>query len=175
MILACFTPFVTCYLSTLWCFIAFSITNLLIRCHSVSCLFLLFLVSEKLVRKYYRNCTKQKGNFLFFQKLHGVRRRDEDGDQRGHTTPRRGPPSGRARAWCGPPWPPPMSHLHLFKTTPWKTLSTRSKNPRTVPLPSSSSTLEREGSEAVPSALPERRIIAGGLYIAMPSPGLMSE
>ena len=85
-LLACFTPFVTCYLYTLLCFIAFSVTNLLTRCRSASSLF----------RKYSRNWTKQKPNFLFFQRVHVVRRRVEEGQQGGHTTPRHGSTPGRA-------------------------------------------------------------------------------
>ena len=53
-------------LSILRCtFYAFSGTNLLTRCHSASSCFLLFLVSEKLHRKYSRNRTWQKPMFLF--------------------------------------------------------------------------------------------------------------
>ena len=80
MLLGCFTPFVTCYLSTLRCFVAFSVTNLLTRCRSASCLFLLFLVLEKLVRKYSRNWTKQKANFLFYRTF----MESEEETKRGH-------------------------------------------------------------------------------------------
>ena len=48
-------------------------------------------------------------------------------------------------------------------------------HPRKVPEPPPSSTLAREGSEALPGSLPERGIITGGLYIAMPSSGVMCE
>jgi hypothetical protein len=41
------------------------------------------------------------------------------------------------------------------------------------PLPSS--TLAREGSEALPGTLPEREIINGGLYITMPASVVMRE
>ena len=41
--------------------------------------------------------------------------------------------------------------------------------------PPPSPTLDREGSEALPSTLPERGIITGGLYIAMPASGVMRE
>ena len=39
--------------------------------------------------------------------------------------------------------------------------------PRKVPSPPASSTLAREGSEALPGTLPEEKIIAGGLYTTM--------
>ena len=47
--------------------------------------------------------------------------------------------------------------------------------PRKVPEPPPPSTLTREGSEALPGTLPERGIITGGLYIAMPASGVMCE
>ena len=47
--------------------------------------------------------------------------------------------------------------------------------PRKVPEPPPSSTLAREGSEALPGTLPERGIITGGLYIAMPASGVIRE
>ena len=83
-------------LSILCCtFYAFSGTNLLTRCHSASSCFLLFLVSEKLHRKYSRNWTKQIAKFLISRDEDGVRRGDEVGPQGGHTTPRRGQPWAR--------------------------------------------------------------------------------
>ena len=47
--------------------------------------------------------------------------------------------------------------------------------PRKVPEAPPSSTLAREGSEALPGTLPERGIITGGLYIAMPASGVLCE
>ena len=47
--------------------------------------------------------------------------------------------------------------------------------PRKVPEAPPSSTLAQEGSEALPGTLPERGIITGGLYIAMPASGVMRE
>ena len=60
--------------------------------------------------------------------------------------------------------------------------SPRRENPKTPSLssrtyspPPSSSTLTRGVSEALPGTLPERGIITGGLYIAMPASGVMCE
>ena len=174
MLLACFTSFVTCYLSTLRCFIEFFVTNLLTRCRSSSCLFLLFLVSENLVKKYSQNWTKQKPNFLFFQSLHGVQEETKRGTRVGSPCPGAAPllaaPRG-GEAHQGVHRPHPFSYLKLPMENPKYPI----KNQQKVPQPPSSSTLDREGSEAVPGALLERRIITGGLYIAMPSSGLMSE
>src|SRR3954466_13200061 len=47
-------------------FYAFSGTNLLTRCRSASSCFLLFLVSEKLHRKYSRNWAIRRQKFLYF-------------------------------------------------------------------------------------------------------------
>ena len=49
------------------------------------------------------------------------------------------------------------------------------KYPSHIPETPPSSTLAQEGSEALPGTLPERRIITGGLYIAMPASGVMRE
>ena len=46
---------------------------------------------------------------------------------------------------------------------------------RTYSLPPPSSTLTRGVPEALPGTLPERGIITGGLYIAMPASGVMRE
>ena len=89
-------------LSILRCtFYAFSGTNLLTRCHSASSCFLLFLVSEKLHRKYSRNWTKQIAKFLISRDEDEVRRRGKVGPQGGHTMPRRGSHLGRVEPMCG--------------------------------------------------------------------------
>jgi hypothetical protein len=92
--------FVFCYTS--WCFYAFFRTNPLMRCHSASSLFLLFLCFRKVLhRKYSRNWTTQKPEFLFFSKRHGVQSRDGGV-----------PGGGRTMAWRGPP-PGPHSNAAL--------------------------------------------------------------
>src|SRR4051812_9523961 len=66
MLHACFAPIILCFFHTLWHFYEFSRTNILTSAtEPVSC-FLLFLVSEKLVKKYSQNWTKQKPKLLFF-------------------------------------------------------------------------------------------------------------
>ena len=122
MLLACFTPILICFMCTLWHYYAFSGTNLLTRCRSASSCFLLFLVSEKLHRKYSRNWMKQKPKFLFSRDEDGVRRRVEEGPQGGHTRPRRGLTLARAWGWCGPPWPLLTSPFRLYLLRHGKTL-----------------------------------------------------
>jgi hypothetical protein len=46
MLHACFTPIALCFVYTSWHFYAFSGTNLLTRCHSVSSYFLLFFLFQ---------------------------------------------------------------------------------------------------------------------------------
>jgi hypothetical protein len=67
MLHACSYTICLAFCYTLWRFDAFSGTNLLTRCHSVSFLVsVVFFVSEKLHRKYSQNWTKQKPNLIFF-------------------------------------------------------------------------------------------------------------
>src|SRR5215217_4981837 len=54
----------TCFIHTLCHIYVFSGTNLLTRCRSASSCFLLFLVSEILVRKYFQNRTKSTPKIL---------------------------------------------------------------------------------------------------------------
>ena len=92
----------------------------------------------------------------------------------GHTMPRRGPPWPRLdRVWA--PWTPTDAALPPIYSVPRENPKDPSLHPRKVPQPPSSSTLVREGSEALPGTLPERGIITGGLYITMPASGLMRE
>ena len=136
--------------------------------------FLLFLVSESYFWKYSRNCTKQKAKSLFFQHVHGVRRRDEDSPRGGQTTGRRGrgptaPSGGLAPRGSADIAPSPIySPRRENPKTP-------SLSSRTYSLPPPSSTLTRGVPEALPGTLPERGIITGGLYIAMPASGVMRE
>src|SRR5215203_4810341 len=69
---ATFMTILICFIHTLHHYYAFSGTNLLTRCRSASCCFLLFLVSEILQKKYSRNWTKSTPRVLFF---HGASRR----------------------------------------------------------------------------------------------------
>ena len=102
----CFTPISICFISLHCTFYAFSGTNLLTRCRSVSSCFLLFLVSEKLYRKYSRNGTGQKLKFLFYRREDGDRRAVEDEPRGGHTRPRRVLGLARAWGWCRSPVAP---------------------------------------------------------------------
>src|SRR5215203_582133 len=99
---ACFMTIPTCFVHTLYHFDAFSGTNLLTRCRSACSCFLLFLVSEILVRKYSRNWTKSTPKILFFP---GASRTSKKSRRRARGGT---PPGGAARGLGAPPmvwWP----------------------------------------------------------------------
>ena len=85
-----------------------------------------------------------------------------------------------------PPWTAPGAHmepsgvssrrLFAYKLVfvP-KTLKTLIIFSRKHPRPPPSSTLDREGSEALPDTLSEGGIVTGGVYITMPASGVMRE
>ena len=158
-------PIATCFPYVYTHFPTFFGTNILTRCHSASSLFsVVFLVSEKLFWKYSRNWIPRRPKSLFFQHVPGVRRGVEDGQQGGHTMPRHGPPWPRlGRVWG--PWPPTDVSLPPIYSVPRENPKHPSLHPQKVPQPPSSSTLLREGSEALPDNLPERGIITEGIFI----------
>ena len=73
------------------------------------------------------------------------------------------------------PWAPTDIALPPINCFPWENPKYPSLHPRKVPQPPPSSTLVREGSEALPGTLPERGIITGGLFSTMPASGVMRE
>ena len=135
----------------------FSWTNLLTRCPvPVSC-FLLFFVSEILHRKYCRNCTGRKPPSIYCRHVHGHRRRDGGGLWSPHTTWRYGStPPARGEVVWGPQGSPGLS-LPPINTSLSENPKYPIKYPRKVMSPPSSSTLDQEGSGALPSTLPEGR------------------
>jgi hypothetical protein len=123
--------------------------------------FLLFCVSKKLHRKYSQNWTKQKPDIQIFTEASREPKRRRKGA--------RGRPHHQG-ARPGPRWP--------MVWAPWSTSDAapspikpprreKPKHPITFPEtyrdPSSSSTRDREGLEALPGTLPERGITTGGL------------
>jgi hypothetical protein len=60
MLHACFTPIALCFVYTSWHFYAFSGTNLLTRCHSVSSCFLLFLYFRKVTEEIFLELDEMK-------------------------------------------------------------------------------------------------------------------
>jgi hypothetical protein len=157
----CTICFVFCYTS--WRFYAFSRTNLLTRCHSASSCFLLFLYFRKATQEIFSDWTKQKPKFLFFPKRDGVQSWDGGGPGAAHTMGWRGPAPGRATRWWGHLTHLLMLPFRLYIPLDGKTLKAWSIFHETYGKPLPLSTRDREGPEALPGTLPERRITAGGL------------
>ena len=165
----------TCFMHTLCHIRAFSGTNLLTRCRSASCCFLLFLVSEILVRKYSRNWTKSKPRGLFFHEASRSPKERRRGATRGPHPRAARPPLGRAALWCGAPVPPLDLPFRLQ-------IASVTKTP--VPRTTIRKTFQRRrrrrshlgGSRRSPPA-PCRRgeSSPGGLYAAMVASGVMCE
>ena len=110
----------TCFVHTLWWFYAFSGTNLLTRCRSASSCFLLFLVSEILVRKYSRNWTKSKPRGLFSHEASRSPKERRRGATEGPHPRAAWPPPLAARP-CGVG--PPCRLLtcpFAYKKSPWR-------------------------------------------------------
>src|SRR3954454_14332060 len=97
MLHACLLPITLCFTGTSSCFYGFSATNILTRCHSASFCFLLFLIPEKLQKKYSRNQQRK----LFYEISH----RRSPGARGGHPGGAGGPtpPPGAPQ----PSWPRP--------------------------------------------------------------------
>jgi hypothetical protein len=79
----CTICFVFCYTS--WHFYAFSGTNLLTRCHSVSSCFLLFLCFRKVTQEIFSELDKTKAQVLFIPTRDGVQSRDGGGPEGSRT------------------------------------------------------------------------------------------
>ena len=137
--------------------------------------FCCFCISEKLYRKYSRNCTGQSPSTLFLCNEDEARRGAIGSQPGGQTRPRRGQTWARAWPMSRPTRAPSTLPLRPYILRLGKTLNHPSRNPRKVPTPPSTQTLVREGSEALPGTLPEGEIIAGGLYTAMPASATMRE
>jgi hypothetical protein len=125
--------------------------------------FCCFYVSEKLHMKYSQNWMKQKLKSLITGHEDGVQRRVGGGPRGGHTWWWRGPPLGRATRGCDPLVHLLTSPFRLFNTLDGKTLGARTLFQKTYCKPPSSSMRDREGPEALPGTLPERRITTRGL------------
>ena len=148
--------FVTCFICILLHLFTFSWTNLLARCPVPVFCFLLFFVSENLHRKYSRNCTGQKTCPYI-----AVTYTDTEGETEGGCgapTPPGGasPLPGAPAGGVGPQGSPGVRPSPIY-TSPMENPKYLIIIPRKVPSPPSSSTLDQEGSLALPGNLPEKR------------------
>lgn len=165
----------TCFMHTLCHIRAFSGTNLLTRCRSASCCFLLFLVSEILVTKYSRNWTKSTPRGLFFHESSRSPKERRRGATRGPHHRAARPPLGRAALWCGALAPPLDLPFRLLKASVTKPPVPRATIRKTL-LRRRHRRSHLGGSRRSPPA-PCRRgdSSPGGLYTAMVASGVMCE
>ena len=136
--------------------------------------FCCFCIPEKLIWKYSRNWTKLHGD-PYFTRTHLTDQRSSRGGPPGpHTPLGRGSPHGAP--WCGVgPRESPAAALSPTYSTRENNPKCLSQYPRKVPETPPPSTLAREGPEPLPGTPPERGIVTGGFYIAMPASGVMRE
>ena len=168
-------PIATCFIHTLYRFYAFSGTNLLTRCHSASSLFSAVFGFRKLLLEIFSELHETKGQVPIFpaRTRSSKERRRSATRWPNHMVARLGPQPRLEVVWT------PRGSADI---APSPIYSPRRENPktpslssRTYSLPPSSSTLTRGVPETLPGTLPERGIITGGLYIAMPASGVMRE
>jgi hypothetical protein len=125
--------------------------------------FCCFCVSEKLHKKYSLNWTKQKPNLLLFNE---ASRRPKRRRRRATGWPhnRAARPSPWPRLLCvRPPWSTSDAAPSPIKTPRREKPKYPINFQETHRDPPPSSTRDREGLEALPGTLPERRIATGGL------------
>jgi hypothetical protein len=101
MLHACYYTICLVFCYTLWHFYAFSGTNLLTRCHSVSSLFsTIFVFHKSYTGNILRIGRNKSQTSRYLMKLPEDRRGDREGPRANHTTGRRGPGPGRAPYVC---------------------------------------------------------------------------
>jgi hypothetical protein len=120
MLHACFTPIALCFVYISWHFYAFSGTNLLTRCHSVSSCFLLFLCFRKVTHELFSELDKTKAKVPIYLKG----RRSPEGiriqtRRRPHHRVARATPWLRHQVvWA--PGPPPDIALSAINSLRWE-------------------------------------------------------
>ena len=165
----------TCFGCTLYYFYAFSGTNLLTRCQSASSLFSAVFGFRNPTRKIssesdeiFSSINKSSGSFRSPEGTWGGAPR---APHHRPARPRVGPRPAMGRG----PHQAPDAHLSPIYTPRRVNPKTKKIFPRKVPSLPPSPTLVREGSEALRGTLPEREIITGDFYIAMPASEVMRE
>jgi hypothetical protein len=148
---------------TSWHFYAYSGTNLLTRCHSVSSLFSVVLCFRKVTQEIFLELDEIKAEVPIFPDTRRSPKQRRRGLEGSRTIGWRDLALARATRWCGPLVHPLTSPLCLYILLNEKTLRARSIFQKTYCKPLASSTRDREGPEALPGALLERGITTGGL------------
>src|SRR4051812_35158797 len=102
MLHACLVSTLLCFVYTLRHFYTFSGTNLLTRCHSVSCLFSAVFGFRKASKKIFSELDGTKAEVPIFPTQYGVQSRDGGEPRGGQTTLGMGPPLAAPRHGVGP-------------------------------------------------------------------------
>jgi hypothetical protein len=153
--------FVFCY--TLWCFYAFSRTNLLTRCHSASSLFSAIFVFQKSYTANILGIGRNKSQSSYFFRHETESKAETEGarGQAHHRVARPSPWPCHQVVW--PPGPPSDAALPPICSPRWENQKDPINFHETYCKPPPSSTRDWEGLEALLGTLPERGITAGGL------------
>jgi hypothetical protein len=152
--------FVFCYTS--WRFYAFSRTNLLMRRHIASSLFLLFLCFRKATQEIFLKLDETKAKIPIFPEASRSPKHRQRGTRgRPHHPMARAPWPRHGLVWA--PGPLPDAALLPIYSSRWENLNTLSIFHETYYKPPPSSMRDWEGPEALPDTLPERGITTEGL------------
>jgi hypothetical protein len=127
-----FTPNALCFVYTLWCFYAFSGTNLLTRCHSASSCFLLFLCFRKVTQEIFSKLDETKAKVpIYLTRRQSPKERQRAARRQPHHRVARATPWPRHQVVWAPGPPdialPPINSLHHENpsgpnTFPWNIL-----------------------------------------------------
>jgi hypothetical protein len=125
MLHACFTPIALCFVYTSLHFYAFSGTNLLMRCHSASSYFLLFLCFRKVTQEIFLKLDETKAKVPIYLKGRQSPKGRQSRTRRWlhHRVARA--TLGRNTRWCGPLVHPLTSPFRLQILVGGKTLRKR--------------------------------------------------
>jgi hypothetical protein len=148
---------------TLWHFYAFSRTNLLMRCHSASSCFLLFLCFRKVTQEIFSELDETKARrpdiYQSFQRTEEETKGDTGWPHHQGARPTPGP--RQPMVWA--PWSTSDAAPLPIKTPRREKPKHSITFPETHRDPPPSLTQDREGPEALPGTLSERGIAIGGL------------
>jgi hypothetical protein len=133
MLHACFTPFVSCFVYTLWRFYAFSRTILLTRCHSASSMFSAILCFRKATREIFSELDETKTQTPIFPGRRTRTEREPEGGQRAGSIGGGARPSWPRQGVVRPPWWPSDAAPPPIKSLPKENPKTVGVFPRTVP------------------------------------------
>jgi hypothetical protein len=160
--------FALCFVYTSWRFYAFSGTNLLTRCHSVSSLFSAVLCFKKVTQEIFSELDETKAevpNYLTWRRSPKESRRRIRGR----------PPLGHATSGCDHLIHLLTSPFRLFNPLDGKTLRARTLFQKTYCKPSPSLTRDQEGPEALAAPCQRGESPPEAFFITMPAFGVMCE